>query len=243
MSVSVLPEYAVLAAFFAGYLGCAGGALRLGQQRRMRNDRAARHGRSGEARVARVLERAGYAVLSDLTVQQGRGTHQIDHVVRGQDRLFVAETKTWRGTIVGRTGDREWTLRRPRSRAPIRTYNPLRQNQTHAHVIAAVCRVHVTPLVVSVGFVQVPPELAGRVVPLASLPAFLGPPGPPTRRVGRAFDDLTRRKAAWGQAALGARHRRWMAHARRFDPVRALWLASIVSLACALLTMYRLVSG
>lgn len=238
-----LSEYATLAAFFSAYVGCAGGALWLGQQRRAGDDRAARHGSSGEARVARALRRAGYAVLSDLTVQQGRGTHQVDHVVRGQNRLFVLETKTWRGTIEGRAGDREWTLRRPRGRAAIRTYNPLRQNEMHAAVIGRLCHVPVTALVVSAGFLQTPPELAGRVLPLASLPAFLGPPGPPAGRVARAFDDLAQRKAAWGQAGLSARHRRWMAHGRRFDPVRTLWLASVISLACALLTAHRLLSG
>jgi hypothetical protein len=240
---STLSEYAILAAFFTAYLGCGAGALWLGRQRRAGDDRATRHGNSGEQRVARTLERAGYTMLTDLTVQQGRGTHQIDHVVCGQDRLFVLETKTWRGRIEGRAGDREWTLRRPRSREAIRAYNPLHQNQTHAQVIGGICHVPVTPLVVSAGFLQVPPELADRVMPLASLPAFLGPPGPPTGRIARAFEELARRKAAWGQAALSAQHRRWMAHGRRFDPVRALWVGSVVSLACALLTAQRLLSG
>lgn len=243
MSGSVLFGYAVLAAFFASYVGCAAGALWLSQERRAGDDRAARHGSRGEQRVARALGRAGYAVLSNLTVQRDSGTHQIDHIVCGQDRLFVLETKTWRGTIGGTAADREWTLRRPRSRAAIRVYNPLRQNETHAEVIGGLCRVPVTPLIVSAGFVEVPPEFAGRVLPLAGLPAFLGPPGPPARRVARAFDDLTQRKAAWGQARLSARHRRWMVHGRRFDPVRALWLASFVSLAAALLTAHRLLSG
>src|ERR1700757_737152 len=238
-----MPDYVILAAFFAAYLGCGGGALWLGKQQQGGDHRAARHGSSGEQRVARTLERAGYAVLSDLTVQQGRGTHQIDHVVCGQDRLFVLETKTWRGRVEGRVGDREWILRRPRSRNAITTYNPLQQNQTHAQVIGALCRVPVTPLVVSDGFLQVPLALADRVVPLANLAAFLGPPGPPTGRIAGAFEALVRRKAAWGQAALSAKHRRWMAHGWRFDPVRALWVSSIVSLICALVTAQKLLSG
>jgi hypothetical protein len=78
-----------------------------------------------------------------------------------------------------------------------------------------------TPLVVSAGFLRAAPELAGCVIPLANLPAFLGPPGAPTGRIARAFEDLARRKAAWGQTALSARHGHWMAHGRRFDPMRA----------------------
>jgi hypothetical protein len=34
-----------------------------------------------------------------------------------------------------------------------------------------------------------------------------------------------------------------MAHGRRFDPVLALWVGSIIGLACALVTAQRLVSG
>lgn len=238
-----MPDNVILAAFFTAYLACGAGALWLGKRRRDGDRRAARHGSSGEQRVARALERAGYAVLTDLTVQKGRGTHQIDHVVCGQDRLFVLETKTWRGRVEGGVGDREWTLRRLRGRNSITAYNPLHQNQTHAEVIGALCRVPVTPLVVSAGFLQVPPELAGRVITLASLPAFLGRPGPPTGRIARAFEELVRRKAAWGQVALGAQHRRWMAHGQWFDLVRALWVGCLVSLACALVTAQRLVSG
>lgn len=236
-------QIAALATSFAAYIGCGGGALWLGQHRRVGDDRAARLGNSGEQRVANALTRAGYAVLTDLTVQQGRGTHQIDHIVCGRERLFVLETKTWRGRIEGRAGDRQWRLIRPRSSEPITTYNPLIQNQTHAEVIGSLCRVPVSPIVVSAGYVQVPPELANRVMPLASLPAFLGPPGTPTGRVGAAFEALVRRKPAWGQQALSARHKSWMAHGRRFDPVRGLWVASVISLACALITAQQLFTG
>jgi hypothetical protein len=202
-----------------------------------------RLGSSGEQRVGRTLQQAGYAVLTDLTVQQGRGTHQIDHIVCGRERLFVLETKTWRGRIEGRAGDRQWRLIRPRSREPITAYNPLFQNQTHAEGIGGLCRVPVSPIVVSAGYLQVPPELSDRVMPLASLPAFLGPSGPPTGRIGAAFEELARRKAAWGQQALSARHKRWMAHGRRFDPVRSLWVASAISLACALVAAQQLFAG
>ena len=238
-----MPDYVILAAFFAAYLGCGAGALWLGKQGRDGDSRAARHGNSGEQRVARTLARAGYSVLTDLTVQHGRGTHQIDHVVCGQDRLFVLETKTWRGQIEGRAGDREWTLHRPRRHAAITAYNPLQQNLTHVELLRVLCRVPVTPLVVSAGYLQVSPELAGHVIPLASLPAYLGPPGAPSGRIARAFEDLSRRKVAWGQTVLSARHRHWMAHGRRFNPVRALWVGSFVSLACALVMAQRLLSG
>lgn len=236
-------QIVALALFFAAYLGCSGGALWLGRGKKQAEDHALKHGASGEQRVDRALSKAGYSILTDLTVRQGNGTHQIDHVVCGQDRLFVIETKTWRGAVEGRAGDQNWTIRRPRSRNALTVYNPLFQNQTHAEVIGAITGVPVTPLVVSAGFLTVPPDLAARVLPLPGVPAFLGPPGTATGRIARAFEELTRRKAAWGQKALAAQHSRWMATNRRFDPMRAMWVASVVFLVCAAIAAQRLAAG
>jgi hypothetical protein len=226
--------------FFLAYLICGGAALWLGRREKRSADRDLRHGESGERRVARALTRAGYAVLTDLTVVWSDTSHQIDHIVRGRDGLYVIETKTWHGLIEGRAGDETWTLRRPRGRAAIKAYNPLFQNRRHAEVIGAMCGVPVTPLVVSAGFVRVPQAFSDQVIPLASLPARLGPVGPSSRRVEQAFLELSRRKDTFGQGRLSARHRRRMAHGHRFDPVRALWVASVISLACALLAVEQL---
>jgi hypothetical protein len=181
--------------------------------------------------------------LTDITVRFGRGTHQIDHVVCGRDQLYVIETKTWHGTVEGRAGDRYWTLSRPRGRPALRIYNPLLQNRTHANVIASITGVPVSHLVVSAAFIRVPDELAGTVATIPGLPALLGPPGRPAGRIDRAFIDLTRRKAAWGQRSLSKAHRNWMAHGRRFDPVRSLWVTGAVSLGCALYAAHRLFLG
>ena len=176
-------------------------------------------------------------------MQHGGGTHQIDDVVRGQDRLFVIETKTWRGEIEGRAGGQTWTLHRPRRREAITVYNPLFQNQTDADVINAMTGVPVTPLVVSTGFLTVPPELAERVLGLPGRSALLAAPGAPTGRIERAFEVLARRKAAWGQKVLAARHIRWMRASRRFDPLHPLWVASAVCLVCAAFTEQGLLSA
>jgi len=236
-------QIVALALFFAAYLGCSGGALWLGRGKKQVEDHALKHGTSGEQRVERTLRRAGYTVLTDLTVRQGKGTHQIDHIVCGQDRLCVLEIKTWHGTIEGRAGDQSWTLRRPRNRSPITVYNPLFQNQTHAEIIGAITRAPVTPLVISAGFIKAPPEIADRVVSLAGLPAMLGPPGAPTGRMQTAFEALAQLKTGWNQKALATRHKRWMTTSRRFNPVRALWVASAVSLACAVVVLQRALSG
>lgn len=231
-----------VAGFFLAYLVCGASALWLGRREKRRSDRDMRDGQSGEQRVARALSRAGYSVLTDLTVTLDNATHQIDHVVRGRDRLYVIETKTWHGVIEGRVGDETWTLRRPRGRVAITAYNPLFQNRRHAEVIGAICGVPVTPLVVSAGFVRVPQAFSDQVVPLASLPARLGLTGPSSQRVEQAFLELSRRKDATGQGRLSARHRRRMAHGERFDPIRALWVASAISLACALVAVEQFVT-
>ena len=69
-----MTSFLTVAGFFAWYLACSAGALWLGKGRKQDEDRAVRHGNSGEKRVARTLTQAGYTLLSDLTVQHGRGT-------------------------------------------------------------------------------------------------------------------------------------------------------------------------
>lgn len=117
--------------FILTALICAA-ALWLGRREQRGADRDMRHGATGEQRVDRALTRAGYAVLTDITVTWGNATHQIDHIVRGRDQLFVIETKTWHGVIEGRAHDENWTVRRPRGRSAITVYNPLFQNRKHA---------------------------------------------------------------------------------------------------------------
>ena len=230
----------ILAVWYATYLACLGGALALGRHSKSRDDPANQQGASGEQRVAQTLSQAGYRVLTDLTIQNGNRTHQIDHTVAGRDRLFVLETKTWRGTIEGRAGGQTWTLRRPKSRSTLSVYNPLRQNQTHAEVIDAITHVPITPLIVTAGSLTASPELAPMICSVAGLPAVLGSPGPLSARIERAFHDLEQTKAAWNQTTLARRHINSMKNDRRFHPARVLWFASALSLACALLTAERI---
>jgi hypothetical protein len=55
-------------------------------------------GRTGEVKVARILEPllvAGYEVLHDLDIGKGN----VDHVVVGRNGVFAVETKAWRGRV------------------------------------------------------------------------------------------------------------------------------------------------
>ena len=70
----------------------------------VRRVRAWWDGRSGEVKVARILDPllvAGYEILHDLDIGRGNA----DHVVVGRNGVFLVETKAWRGRIyLGRGG-------------------------------------------------------------------------------------------------------------------------------------------
>jgi hypothetical protein len=196
-------------------IACALGALWLTRARKIIAGSAVDHGTRGEQRVSDVLTRAGYAVLTDLTLRHGGGTHQIDHIVRGLDRLWVIETKTWQGTAVGRPGGRRWTLYRPDGRPPVTAYNPLLQNRRHAEVIEKVCKVPVTPLVVSASALSLSPALTG----------------------------LLLQKTSWKQKGLADQHRRWMEKDWRREPALLLFVVSLASLAGGIYEIYSNILG
>jgi hypothetical protein len=158
-----------LAGFLAAYLSCGAAALWFGQASRHNADRA---GTMGENRVVRTLTQAGYAVPSEVTLQLGNGTHQIDHVV-------VVLT----GSISSkpRLGAGHWGQGRGPELDPLAAQGaggcdhlqPTLSESGHAEVISVITRVPVTPLVVSAGFLTMPQDLTARVLPLPGLPAFL----------------------------------------------------------------------
>lgn len=232
-----------VAAFFVAYLVCGGCALKLSKRKEQTNTKAILDGNSGEKRVHVALAKAGYNVLTDLTVKIGNGTHQIDHVVCGQDRLFVLETKTWRGLIEGRPNDKNWKLIRPRSRSAITAYNPIFQNETHAKVISSLCRIPITPLVVSAGFLRVSSGLENLVIPLASLPSVIGPPNCQSEKVLGAFAYLSKLKTSSSQERLSKSHKIKMIYGNKFSLVRTLLVACIVSFGCFLVSAYQMFSG
>ena len=94
---------------------------------------AQRAGAAGEKRVARALERAGVPAIHDITLQDQRGTHQIDHVAAAGDCLYCLETKTWRGELMGHADAQHWTLKKPDGAAQS-VYNPLLQNECRATI-------------------------------------------------------------------------------------------------------------
>jgi len=201
--------------------------------------RSAKAGRAGESRVAATLRLAGHSAIHDLTIRVAGKSHQLDHIVTGTNRLFVLETKNWRGRVKGYPSSRHWTLHRP-NHSLIWTYSPLAQNAVHAAALSKLVRVPVTPLIVSAGYVELSAELESLITPLKDLPQRLDPPGTASHAIHAAFERLSALKAHPRQRSVAARH-----HDRtiaRFNPrpTDTLFLASAVAVAALILLNHAL---
>lgn len=210
--------------------GGFGLGVRLRPQESAFRARSAKAGRAGEIRVAATLRRAGHSAIHDLTIRVAGNSHQLDHIVAGGSRLFVLETKNWRGRVTGHPLSRYWTLHRP-NHSPIRTYSPLAQNAVHATALSKLVHVPVTPLIVSAGYVELSAELEALITPLKELTSRLDPPGTASHAIQSAFERVSRLKAHPRQPALAARH-----HDRtiaRFNPrpTDTLFLVSAAAVA------------
>lgn len=89
-------------------------------------------GKYGEMVVSGILSHLPneeYKVINNLLISQNGKTTQIDHVVVSQYRIFVIETKNYKGRISGNT-DSEYWLQNVYGHK-YQFYNPIRQNQGH----------------------------------------------------------------------------------------------------------------
>lgn len=105
-----------------------------------RQGRAARKGRRGEQIVAkelRSLKRRDTIVLNNVLLPSAKGrTSQIDHIVISTRGIFVIETKSLAGRIVGSEHSQYWTQHLSSQSRQI--YNPLLQNKGHIRVLTRV---------------------------------------------------------------------------------------------------------
>jgi hypothetical protein len=96
-------------------------------------------GIAGEAIVNLVtrfrLNRRDYHLIRDVTLQDGNGTTQIDHLIVSRYGVFVVETKNMKGWIYGGEHEPRWTQKIYRHTHTFQ--NPLRQNQKHVKTLAA----------------------------------------------------------------------------------------------------------
>lgn len=81
-----------------------------------------------------------YQALHDVTLPDGAGTTQIDHIFVSPYGLFVLETKNYKGWIFGTARDAQWT--QTTGCYKHRFQNPLRQNHRHTACLTALLGIH-----------------------------------------------------------------------------------------------------
>ena len=86
-------------------------------------------------KTRRKLPASTYRAFHDVTIPDGTGTTQIDHIFVSPYGLFVLETKNYKGWIFGSERDAQWT--QTTGRYKHRFQNPLRQNYKHTATLAA----------------------------------------------------------------------------------------------------------
>lgn len=96
-------------------------------------------GKAGEMRMAKILSKLPeeeYRVINNLLIKQGNKTTQIDHVVVSEYRIFVIETKHYRGWIYGDANREYWTQNIYGNKYDL--WNPIHQNQGHIRALRRV---------------------------------------------------------------------------------------------------------
>ena len=89
-------------------------------------------GNIGERKVSKALntlDNNEYKVVNNVMIRTDRGTTQIDHVVISVYRIFVIETKNYKGLIFGNEYDDNW--KQVIYKRSERFRNPIKQNYGH----------------------------------------------------------------------------------------------------------------
>jgi hypothetical protein len=80
-----------------------------------------------------------YKIVKDITINDSKGSTQIDLVVLSKYGIFVIEVKNFNGWIFGNERDKYWTQVLYSKKNKF--YNPLRQNYRHIKALAELLKV------------------------------------------------------------------------------------------------------
>lgn len=86
-----------------------------------------------EMKAGRNLPQEIYRPFHNVTIPDGHGTTQIDHIYVSPFGIFVVETKNYKGWIFGRESDARWTQKIYKKQSTFQ--NPLRQNYKHTKTL------------------------------------------------------------------------------------------------------------
>lgn len=100
-----------------------------------------RSGVQGEERTANVLEGlpSGYEVFSSVHLSTDSGTTELDHVIIGENGVFVVEVKNHNGSVYGREEDHTWTqhkIGRKGGEYSKEMRNPVKQVRRQVHILS-----------------------------------------------------------------------------------------------------------
>jgi hypothetical protein len=111
-----------------------------------------------------------HVLLNNVTLENGGGTTQIDHILVADTGIFVIETKHHTGWIFGSPNDRHWTKVIYRKR--FKFQNPIRQNYGHLKAVQSLFTLpddNFIPLVVFTGQAEFKTDVGPGVVKLFDL--------------------------------------------------------------------------
>ncbi|WEG11161.1 NERD domain-containing protein [Pullulanibacillus sp. KACC 23026] len=93
-------------------------------------------GEAGVRRALKKLPEQDYLVLNDVMLPNQGKTTQVDHIVLSKYGIFVIETKNYKGWIIGKEKDRQWTQVIYKRKE--RFYNPIHQNYGHIKALETI---------------------------------------------------------------------------------------------------------
>lgn len=98
-------------------------------------------GLEGERKVNNILKKRKLVYFSDVLLEIGTHTTQIDHLVVFPDKtVLVIETKNKDGMILGGPEEQNWTQSFPQQ--SFQFYNPMKQNEGHIRFLHRFCDKH-----------------------------------------------------------------------------------------------------
>ncbi len=87
-----------------------------------------------------MLDKKTYYLLQNVTLKDGGGTTQIDHIIVSKYGVFVIETKTMKGWIFGEEQHKTWTQVLFKDKYTFQ--NPLRQNYKHVKAVQDLLKIN-----------------------------------------------------------------------------------------------------